>query len=77
MKKYQVITYSSDVGANESVEFSRKRDAEAFAKEQLYFNPNGYGLEEGSLVYDLLHHSIVSVFGHFPKSARPVLDADA
>ena len=71
MKKYQVIVYSYDTGVNERLEFSRKRDAEKFAKDQLYCNSKGYGLEEGALVYDLINHFTVSAFGHFPEEYRP------
>ncbi|MGN0978641.1 MAG: hypothetical protein ACI4PH_11350 [Faecousia sp.] len=71
MKKYQVITYSEETGADERLEFSRKREADAYAKAQLYTNPRTYGTSQGAIVWNLKDHCIVSVFGYFPEEARP------
>lgn len=75
MKKYQVITYSRYDGLDEKLEFSRKRDAESYAKKQLYTNSKGYGLEDGAIVYDTKNQSIVSIFGHFPEECYPTCEA--
>lgn len=69
---YQIITYDSELGADEHHrEHSRRREAVSAAKRSLYVTANTCGTAEGAIVYDLRRRKITDIFGHFPKEYRP------
>lgn len=69
---YQVITYDRGTGVDEIMEYTRRAEAAARAKRELYFDPKGYGTAEGVIVYDLKHGKITDIFGYFPERYRPI-----
>lgn len=69
---YQVITYDRGTGVDERKEYSRRAEAAARAKRELYFDPKGYGTAEGVIVYDLKRKKITDIFGYFPERYRPI-----
>lgn len=67
MNRYQVITYAADSGAQEKREYTRKREAEKFARAYVRI---GYA---AALVYDLNAGKIVYETGSgFPEKSSPI-----
>lgn len=69
---YQVITYDRETGVDEIMEYTRRAEAAARAKRELYFSPKGCGTAEGVIVYDLKRKKIADIFGYFPERYRPI-----
>ena len=67
MKRYQVITYCSECGADEKLDYATKSEAEKVARN--FRIAENY---EGALVYDLRAKKTISLHGWFPLSAMPV-----
>ena len=67
MKRYQIVAYSMDVGADEREEYSLIRTAKKKANE--YVHDLGY---DGAIVYDLKYRKIVDEKGWMPESAKPI-----
>lgn len=69
---YQIITYDSELGADEHHrEHSRRREAVSAAKRSLYGTAEWADTYEGAIVYDLRRRKITDIFGYFPKEYRP------
>lgn len=73
-KRYQVVTYDSDGGADDKKEYQTINEAEGAA--QGYTNgagPLSDGLRyEGAIVFDRVEKRVVREYGYFPDFARPV-----
>ena len=66
MKRYQVITYCAECGADEKLDYAVKAEAEKAARDcRLVEN------YDGALVYDLKARKTISLHGWFPLSAMP------
>ena len=69
---YQIITYDSELGADEHHrEHSRRREAVSAAKRSLYGTAEWADTYEGAIVYDLRRRKITDIFGYFPERYRP------
>lgn len=69
---YQIITYDSEIGADEHHrEHSRRREAVSAAKRSLHGTGEFAYACEGAIVYDLRRHKIADIFGYFPERCRP------
>jgi hypothetical protein len=67
MKRYQVITYHHDCGADEKLSYANKKEAHKVA--QHYHYNEDY---EGALIYDLQEHKTIMVYGFIPLAAMPI-----
>lgn len=67
MKRYQVIVYDHDIGADEELSYTEFKDADITAHN--YWLSGEY---EGAIVYDLHHKKIVALHGSVPMAAMPI-----
>ena len=69
---YQIITYDSELGADEHHrEHSRRREAVSAAKRSLYGTAEWADTYEGAIVYDLRRRKITDIFGYCPERYLP------
>ncbi|MET0017128.1 hypothetical protein [Oscillibacter sp.] len=71
MNRYQVITYSRDIGADEKRDYKTLEEASAAVLQKLSFRPEDVGVDEAALVYDLKEKRIRAIWGFWPESAKP------
>ena len=67
--RFQVITYSSDGGADDKMDYASK--AKAVRAARAYVRGKEGLSYEGALVYDKVERRIVRQFGFFPEGALP------